>query len=110
MATKQLAWQSDPSQHITATFEGNKAGKVTFTSNVNESIDREQTVTIKTTDGSNKSVTRTIRQSGKREVFNCTDGPFMVTEGTFNVLKPEFASKSQDVVQLNEQGDVVHNP
>lgn len=111
MASKQIAWEADPSQSINVDFTGNRNGKATFSSPVNESIDREQTITFKTTDGSNKTVTRVIRQMGKREIFNCTDGPFMVAEGTFNVLKPEFAAASNTpIVLLNADGDVLQNP
>lgn len=90
MANKTIGWSQDSGQNITVEYAGSKSGPASFTSVANESIDREQTLTFKTTDGSNIRVQRTIKQTGKREVFMCIDGSFNFVEGTFNVLKPEF--------------------
>lgn len=73
--------------YITAAYEGSGDGSLTFNSNVNEGIDREQSIEVKTTD--NKlSVSVSVKQIGLREVFTCTDGDFILADGgTFNVLK-----------------------
>lgn len=73
--------------YITAAYEGSGDGSLTFNSDVNEGIDREQSVKVKTTDDK-LSVYISIKQVGLREVFTCTDGEFILADGgTFNVLK-----------------------
>ena len=59
---------------------------------VNESLDREQQVTFSIHVGDfNKSVTRTVRQEGKRERFNGSDALIRLADGgTFNVLKSKW--------------------
>lgn len=74
---------------ITATYNGSGDGAVTITSDINEGIDREQTITAKTIDES-VAVDISVKQSGMREVFCCVDGEFnLANGGTFNVLKNE---------------------
>lgn len=74
---------------ITATYNGSGDGAVTITSDINEGIDREQTITAKTIDES-VAVDISVKQSGMREVFCCADGEFnLANGGTFNVLKNE---------------------
>lgn len=51
---------------------------------VNESLDR--VVEIDAVAG-DKTARVTLIHEGMREVFNVAEGPFMVAEGTFNVLK-----------------------
>lgn len=85
METK-IKW-NEGEGYITATYEGSGSGSASISSDVNEGIDREQSVKIETTD---KSVSDTllVSQEGLREVFEPSDGLFVLTDGgTFNVLK-----------------------
>lgn len=77
--------------YITATYEGSGSGSASISSDVNEGIDREQSITIETTKGNNqKSELVIVTQIGKREVFVLSDGDFILADGkTFNVLKNE---------------------
>lgn len=77
--------------YITATYEGSGSGSASISSDVNEGIDREQSITIETTKGNNqKSELVIVTQIGKREVFALSDGDFILADGeTFNVLKNE---------------------
>lgn len=87
METK-IKW-NEGEGYITATYEGSGNGSASIASDVNEGIDREQTITVETTYGNEpKSQGVTVRQSGLREVFSPTDGEFATADGgTFNVLK-----------------------
>ena len=75
--------------HITATYEGSGNGSAIITSDINEGVDREQPITITTTQGDNpKSEEVLVKQIGMREVYNAADGGFITADGgTFNVLK-----------------------
>ncbi len=58
----------------------------------NEGIDRERAITYRTTKGAPISVTRTVRQEGKRLRLNGSDGAFKLAGGgSFLVVKPEFS-------------------
>lgn len=85
METK-IIWKEGEG-HITAIFRGSGNSPITFKSNPNEGIDREQNVNVKTLD--NKiSKKLNVKQPGLREIFTCTDGEFLlVGNNTFNVLK-----------------------
>lgn len=73
--------------NIVATYEGSGDGPISLTTDIpNEGIDREQEITIQTTD-KNKSVNVLVKQEGLREVFATTDGFILADGGTFNVLK-----------------------
>lgn len=75
--------------NITATYTGSGNNTITITSTENEGIDREQIITVETT---NKQISEsiTVSQEGLREVFACADGDFILADGgTFNVLKGE---------------------
>lgn len=86
MKEVRIKW-NEGEGYITATYEGSGDGSLTFNSDVNEGIDREQSVKVKTTDDK-LSVDISIKQVGLREVFTCTDGEFILADGgTFNVLK-----------------------
>ena len=62
---------------------GNKT--VPVSGNVNEGIDRSAAFTITAGD---KTKNITVNQAGLREVFNASDGSFLLSDGTtFNVLK-----------------------
>lgn len=86
MKEVRIKW-NEGEGYITATYEGSGDGSLTFDSDVNEGIDREQSIEVKTND--NKlSVSVSVKQIGLREVFTCTDGDFILADGgTFNVLK-----------------------
>ena len=72
---------------LTVTYEGSGDGSAAISSDINESLDREQMLTVQTTDGSRSEVVK-VTQVGLREVFNCSDGPFRLSNGgTLNVLK-----------------------
>ena len=86
MKEVRIKW-NEGEGYITAIYEGSGDGSLTFNSDVNEGIDREQSVKVKTTDDK-LSVDISIKQVGLREVFTCTDGEFILADGgTFNVLK-----------------------
>lgn len=78
--------------YITATYEGSGNGSAYISSDINDSTDREQYITVETTKGTNpKSINVKVKQLGMREVFNPIDGFFVLVDGgTFNVLKNEF--------------------
>lgn len=72
--------------NIVATYNGSGDGTIAFSSDTaNEGIDRSQEVQVAT---NNLSVSVTVSQIGLREVFNASDGEFVLADGgTFNVLK-----------------------
>ena len=73
--------------YITATYEGSGNGSASISSDINEGIDREQSIKVETTDKS-VSATLLVTQEGLREVFEPSDGGFILADGgTFNVLK-----------------------
>lgn len=73
--------------HITATYEGSGNGSAYISSDINEGVDREQLIKVETTDKS-VSVTLAVSQEGMREVFEPSDGGFVLADGgTYNVLK-----------------------
>lgn len=87
METK-IKW-NEGDGYITATYEGSGSGSASISSDVNEGIDREQSIKVETTDKS-VSATLIVSQEGLREVFEPSDGGFVVKDGgTFNVLKVE---------------------
>lgn len=85
----ELKKQWDNGELLTVTYDGDRDGSATFTSDVNESLDREMVVTYVDKDRK-MSVAQTVKQAGLREVFNASDGNFALADGgTFNVLKYE---------------------
>lgn len=87
METK-IKW-NEGDGYITATYEGSGNGSASISSDVNEGIDREQSIKVETTDKS-VSATLVVSQEGLREVFTPSDGDFILADvGTFNVLKGE---------------------
>lgn len=89
METK-IKW-NEGEGYITATYEGSGSGSASISSDVNEGIDREQPIKVETTKGNEpKSIDVSIKQYGMREVFEPSDGEFVLADGgTFNVLKNE---------------------
>lgn len=88
MAELQKDWGNGTKLNVTYTGTGN--GTAVYSSPINESIDKEVTLTLAGTgEYSNVKKTQKVIQTGKREVFNAADGPFILADGTtFNVLKP----------------------
>ena len=85
METK-IKW-NEGDGYITATYDGSGNGSASISSDVNEGIDREQSIKVETTD---KSISATLKvsQEGLREIFESSDEPFVLADGgTFNVLK-----------------------
>ena len=87
METK-IKW-NEGEGYITATYKGSGSGSASISSDVNEGIDREQSIKVETTDKS-VSATLMVSQEGLREVFEPSDGGFVLSDGgTFNTLKNE---------------------
>jgi hypothetical protein len=85
----EIKKQWDNGELLTVVYDGNRDGSATFTSDVNESLDREMVVTYVDKDRK-VSVAQMVKQEGLREVFNASDGDFALADGgTFNVLKYE---------------------
>ena len=80
MATLVKQW--DDGGSLSVTYEGSGDGTAVFTSDQNEGIDREMTVTFK---GAGQEIERTVKQEGLREIFN--EDFTLADGGTFNVLK-----------------------
>lgn len=88
MATTTIKWNVGEG-NIVATYSGSGNAPISITSDTNEGIDREQEINVSTTEGNNpKSVDVLVKQTGLREIFNASDGGFILADGgTFNVLK-----------------------
>lgn len=88
MATTKIKW-NEGEGYITATYTGSGNGSASISSDVNEGIDRTQSVTVKNTSGNNiKKISVGVTQLGMREVFKTSDGDFILNNGgNFNVLK-----------------------
>ena len=88
MKEVKIKW-NEGEGYITATYEGSGSGSASISSDINEGIDREQSIKVETTDKS-VSATLMVSQEGLREVFEPSDGGFVLSDGgTFNVLKNE---------------------
>ena len=86
MAETRIKW-NEGDGYITATYEGSGNGSASISSDVNEGIDREQSIKVETTDKS-VSATLVVSQEGLREIFEPSDGLFVLANGgTYNVLK-----------------------
>lgn len=70
--------------NLSATYNGSGDGEAIFTSDINEGIDREMSVTFADTARS-VMTERLVMQIGRREIFN--DDFILSDGGTFNVLK-----------------------
>lgn len=72
---------------LTVTYLGSGSGSALFSSDTNEGLDRETSVTFSDS-GKKVVVTRMVMQAGLREAFTCADGDFILADGgTFNVIK-----------------------
>ena len=89
METK-IQW-NEGDGYITATYEGSGNGSASISSDLNEGIDRVQTIRVETTYGNEpKNADVSVKQLGMREVFEPSDGGFVLKDnGTFNVIKYE---------------------
>lgn len=88
METK-IKW-NEGEGYITATYKGSGSGSASISSDVNEGIDREQSIKVETTDKSVSTIL-VVSQEGLREVFEPSDGGFVLADGgNFNVLKFSF--------------------
>lgn len=87
METK-IKW-SESNDYITATYNGSGNETVLVSSDINEGIDRQMTINVKTTQGTNqKTKSIVVSQLGLREVFSPSDGSFILADGgTYNVKK-----------------------
>lgn len=83
----ELKKQWNDGELLTVAYNGDRDGSATFTSDENESIDRE--ISVAFVDMSRSVIVeRTVRQIGLREVLNASDGLLMTSDGqTLNVLK-----------------------
>lgn len=83
----ELRKQWDNGELLTVVYDGDRDGSATFTSDANESIDREVVVTYVDKDRK-VSVAQMVKQAGLREVLNASDGLLITSDGeTLNVLK-----------------------
>ena len=72
---------------ITLTYNGVGNDTVEVSANVNEGIDTTETFTVATNDGI-ISHPVTVNREGLREIYNCFDGDFILSDSsTFNVKK-----------------------
>lgn len=87
MASRSKAWGDGSGQSLSAVYGGSGNGTATFSSDANEGVDRSLGVSFKDASGA-VTVSRTVRQYGRREPFTAADGNFVVADGgSFNVLK-----------------------
>lgn len=85
METK-IKW-NEGEGYIIAAYDGSGNGSASISSDVNEGIDREQSIKVETTDKS-VSANVVVSQEGLREVFLPADGDFVLADGgTFNTMK-----------------------
>ena len=98
----QLVKSWNDGDNLTVTYEGSGDGSAVFTSETNEGIDREMTVTFK---GAGQEIERTVKQEGLREIFE--EGFILADGGTFNVLKvtePTWRDTYREVEYLESTG------
>lgn len=75
---------------LTVTYEGRSDGDATFTSDVNEGLDRETSVAFVDFDKSVRIECK-VTQEGKREILYATDGALYANDGTtINVIKGKY--------------------
>lgn len=88
--------------NLSVTYEGSGAGNAIFSSDVNEGLDREMSVTFK---AGGISVERVVKQEGLREIFE--EGFTLADGGTFNVLKvaePSWRDTYKEVEYIQSTG------
>lgn len=84
--TKQVNWNEGEGA-ITLTYNGEGDGIVAVTSDTNELLDRQQTITVKNERfGLSREVL--VKQEGRREPYECADGEYYeCTDGIYGLLK-----------------------
>lgn len=90
MASVNIPWGTGNSGgNIVVSYTGVKNGSVSVSSSVaNASIDRSQDILVRGTTHPEVESVITVTQIGLREVFNVSEGAFLLSDGgTFNVLK-----------------------
>ena len=90
MAALTKAWNDGSGDSLTITASsGEGDASLEVSSPICEGIDRGLTVEGVTTKGTpSASASITVIQLGLREVFNASDGAFLLSDGTtFNILK-----------------------
>lgn len=90
MASITKTWSDGSGDVLTITPDtGNGNGTLQVSSAVCEGLDRNMTVNVAITAGSpDVTAELVVNQTGLREVFNASDGAFLLSDGTtFNVLK-----------------------
>ena len=100
MATLVKPWNDGG--NLSVTYEGSGDGSAVFSSDQNEGIDREMSVTFK---GAGQEIERVVRQEGLREIFN--EEFILADGGTFNVLKvtgPTWRDTYKEVEYLESTG------
>lgn len=101
MATLVKQWEDGG--NLSVTYDGSGEGDAVFTSDINEGIDREMSVTFKNASGA--AETRTVKQEGLRKIFN--EDFVLADGGTFNVLKvvePTWRDTYKEVEYLESTG------
>lgn len=76
----ELVKQWNDGENLTVAYTGSGNGEATFTSEVNEGIDKEINVIVRTTKGNNvdeKNVV--VKQAGLREEYITADGEVYMT-------------------------------
>lgn len=100
MATLVKPWNDGG--NLTVTYDGSGDGSAVFSSDENEGIDREISVTFK---GAGQEIQRVVKQEGLREIFN--EDFILADGGTFNVLKvaePTWRDTYKEVEYLESTG------
>ena len=73
--------------NLSVTYDGDRDGSATFSSDIAEGLDREMTVVFRD-GGKTVAVERTVKQVGMREAFCGSDSRFLTADGgTFNSIK-----------------------
>lgn len=104
MAQLIKAWENGG--NLSATYEGSGDGEAVFTSDTNEGIDREMSVTF---EGGGVTVERQVTQEGLRQRFITADGKVFCISGggRFAVLKatePSWRDTYKEVEYLESTG------
>jgi hypothetical protein len=74
---------------LSVTYDGDRDGSATFSSDIADGIDREMIVVFRD-DGKTIAIERKVLQVGMREMFIPSDGEFILADGgTVNALKDE---------------------
>ena len=79
METK-FKWNEGEGYFTATYFDGSGFSPVSVTSDINEGLDRNQSITVETTYGDNpKKVSVSVKQNGLREKYITADGEVYIT-------------------------------